>query len=138
MTEKQRRSLEVYVRWAANELELRDWTIVVSTEATGDDSHAIVTNTYGRKLATIRFEDGFRDLDPEQQRHTVAHELIHCHLESATNMALNDLDELVGAPAGRLFWAGYRRQIEYGVDALASAIAKHLPLIDWTKTTIEG
>jgi hypothetical protein len=131
MNDRDRAALSLYVRWVADELELRDWTINLSAELPPEGCHALVTSTYGRKLATIKFEDDFRSLDPEQQRHTVVHELVHCHLESATNIVLNDLEEYLGKTADQVFWNGFKRQIEYGVDGIASAIAKHMPLIDW-------
>lgn len=133
MTRREFAALGRYVRWVANEMGLRDWTIEVSHDRAPSDCNAFVTNTYGRKLATIRFCSDFRTLSPEDQRHTVAHELVHCHLESATNMVLNDLEECLGKPADRVFWSSFKRQMEYGVDALAAAYAKHLPLIDWPK-----
>ena len=117
----------------ADEMELRDWTIVLSDKPAPEDALGYVKVTYGRKLATIDLTPDFRDCDLEEQRHTVVHELVHCHLEPATNMVLNDLEEPLGKQADQIFWEGFKRQNEYAVDALASAIAKHMPLIDWPK-----
>ena len=131
MTKHEREVLGEYVRSVADTMELRDWRIEISDEPAPVDSHGHVTNTYGRKLAVIRFAADFRSLDAEQQRHTVVHELVHCHLESATNMVLNDLESHLSKQSDQLFWEGFKRQIEYGVAALAYALAKHIPLIVW-------
>lgn len=135
MTDADFDALTRYVRWVANELELRDWTITVTREAAPADALAHIRGTYGRKLALIDFAADFRSHDAEDQRHTVVHELVHCHLESATNMVLNDIEDSLGKTTDQVFWNGYKRQIEYGVDALASALAKHLPLIDWPEAS---
>ena len=133
MTKPEQKALGEYVRLVADMLELRDWTIELSEEPAPADSYGHITNTYGRKLAVLKLAPDFRSLTASQQRHTVVHELVHCHLESATNMVLNDLESHLAKQADQLFWEGFKRQIEYGVDALASAIAKQMPLIVWPK-----
>lgn len=133
MTRRDRKALGRYIRFVADAMELRDWTFVLSHDPAPDDCHAHITNTYGRKLAVIQVASDFRSAPPEQQRQTICHELVHCHLESSTNMVLNDLSEHLGKQADWLFWESFKRQIEYGVDALASALAKHMPLIVWPK-----
>lgn len=131
MTKQDRKALAEYVRSVANEMELRDWTIEVLAEPCADGNVAYVTCTFGRKQAQVSFAHDFRDRAPEEQRDTVVHELVHLHLESATSMVRNDLEPWLGKQADAMFFDGYRRQIEYGVDALAAAVAKHLPVIAW-------
>lgn len=134
MKKKERKTLCRYIRWVANELELRDWTIELLRAPAPADSLGYVHITYGRKLAEIRLSSDFRTRHPEDQRHTIVHELVHCHLESAHNMIFNDLEEFLGKQTDQVFYNGFKRQVEYGVDALASAIAKRLPVIDWDNT----
>jgi len=131
MKKRDRKELGRYVRWCADQMELRDWTIHLGHEPAPSDADGYVVITYGRKLARITVAEDFRSFDPERQRHTIAHELIHCHLESACNMVQNDLERHLSTQADQVFFDGFKRQIEYGVDALASAVAKHLPFIDW-------
>lgn len=131
MTEHERQALYRYIRWVANEMELRDWTIELLRETCEDGAYAVVYPTFGRKIAEIKLTENFRELAPETQRHTIVHELVHCHLEPAANMVYKDLEDYLGKQTDQIFWNGFKRQIEYGVDAIAAAIAKHLPLIDW-------
>lgn len=134
MKKKHRKALTRYARLLADEVGLRDWQIKVSPEPCDPSSSAHVTIAYGRKLATISVPDDFRDQAPEEQRNSVVHELVHCHFESMANAVQNDLVELLGRPADGLFFASFRRQYEYGTDAVAEALARHLPLIDWKAT----
>lgn len=123
--------VEGYVRTIANVVELRDWTITVSREPAPKGCSGHVEITYGRKLATISLDSSFRGRSREDQRQTVVHELVHLHLESAANMVQNDLEQWLGKQADQIFYDGFKRQMEYGVDALADALAKHLPLVEW-------
>ncbi len=112
-------------------MELRDWRICLLPEPAEDDSCGQIKVIYGRKVAEMRVNSRFREYTLENQRDTIIHELVHCHLESPCNMVQNDLEALLGSATDGVFWEGYKRQMEYAVDALAKAIAKHLPLIDW-------
>lgn len=131
MTKKERKALGLYIRWVGDAMELRDWTFELSRKEPDTDAFATVTPTYGRKIAVIDLCPDFRAMAPEKQRHVIVHELVHCHLEPAASMVRSDLEKHLGETTDRVFWDGFKRQVEYGVDALASAIAKHMPLIDW-------
>lgn len=131
MTEQEWHALAVYVSCIASKLELRDWTITVNRRPCDDGAYATIYPTYGRKVADVHFVENFRDLDRDVQRHTVVHELVHCHLESAANMVYRDVEAIVGKPADLVFYSGFKRQMEYGVDGLATALAQHMPHIVW-------
>jgi len=132
MTKKDRKALGQYVREVADRMELRDWHVDVSHEPPEyDDAYATCEPIYGQRRAVFRFADGFRERDLEGQRHTVVHELVHCHLASLTSTLEHDAQTVLGKPAATVLWEGARRQLEYGVDGLAHAIAKHMPLIEW-------
>jgi hypothetical protein len=49
-------------------------------------------------------------------------------------MVRTDLEEFLGKQTDQVFYNGFRRQVEYSTDAIATAIAKHMPLIDWPVT----
>lgn len=134
LTEPERVVVGRYMRWVADAMELRDWTMELSHEPADKDAYASIRATYGRKVALVDLCDNFRTLDADKQRHTIVHELVHCHLESAANMVFRDIEDFLGKQSDQIFYNGFKRQIEYGVDALASAIAKHMPLIDWEDT----
>jgi hypothetical protein len=114
-------------------MELRDWTFTLLDEPAPEDSYGYLVETYGRKVATIQVSKDFRNLKADKQRHTIVHELVHAHLAAPSNMVLNDLEKELNDTADRIFWAGFKRQLEYSTDSLASAIAKHLPMIVWPK-----
>lgn len=108
-----------YIRQLADALHLRDWRIEVSEELpAGENSIASCQPVYGRKYAVIRLSEGFLNDDHDEQRHTVIHELLHCHTGP-----MNRLLE-----AEESFTASVRQTMEYMVDGLADAIAPLLPL----------
>lgn len=117
-----------YIRHMANQLGLRDWTLTLETSGCPDDALACVTPTEGRKLAIIRLCDDWLDLTADDQRHCIAHELIHCHFDSADNIVRLDARPQMSQSAYDVMLAGFVRQMEYGVDGLADAIAPLLPL----------
>jgi ferritin-like protein len=75
-----------YVRCLADALGLKDWTVVVADE--GPHAHgaiATVCCTEGRKHATVRLSEQFLRDDEAEQRHTIAHELLHCQFAAHTD-----------------------------------------------------
>lgn len=128
-TKKQRKALNEYVRWVDDSLELRDWTLTVVYDPEVEDSDALasIKCIYGRKHANIRLCPEFFSLSGEQQRQTVAHELIHCHL-SGLEWQYNNLGGHVAPSVFEIVWGGMKDQVEFATDAMADALAKHLPL----------
>jgi hypothetical protein len=131
MKKRDRAELKRYIRWIANEMELRDWTIFLAGESCENENLATCALVFGQKYATIRVCKDFRTLDADQQRKTVVHELLHCHWHAAWEMVDRDLEKALGAQADLLFSAGFNRNAEHALDATAAALAKHLPRIDW-------
>lgn len=117
------RSWGPYVRRIADLMCLRDWFIQLIWE--GPDEPEVAADIKcipGRRLAYIRLGDSFLDdYTPDQQRHTVVHELVHAHLDQAQKVA----EEAMGEQ-----WAVFRLLLEYGVDAIADGWAPCLPLPD--------
>lgn len=130
MTDGQRDSLGEYIRRIADEMALRDWTFSVLSEPAEADESAHIDITYGRKHALIRVAHDFVEFRPAAQRHSIVHELVHCHLEPACSIFQNEVQDALGFASGSLLWAGFKRNVEYGVDGLADAIAPLLPLWD--------
>lgn len=131
MRKKDRKALGRYLRATGDSMELRDWTFVLEHEPCDGEATATVTTLYGRKTAYIKVCPEFRERTPEEQRHAIAHELMHCHFDSCHQMVRNDLEKLLGKPADTAFYNAYLRQFEHGIDASSAAIAKHLPMIEW-------
>ncbi|MCE5200832.1 MAG: hypothetical protein ABFD54_05755 [Armatimonadota bacterium] len=128
----------VYIREVADKLGLRDWELILKDESPQDeDALAEIVPVEGRKRASIYLNKNFRDLSLGEQRHTIVHELLHCHLKSATDIIRLDLWEsrVLSQSVYDVLIGGYRRQIEYAVDAIADAVACHFPLIEWDTNT---
>lgn len=124
MTVGSHRRLALYLRWLADRVELRDWTLDLSFEALPDDADALaqVEIVYGRKRAKVTLCREFSHLDPEVQRHVLLHELVHCHFDEAHRAPERTLDTLVGKPAAVVLLDQIRTALEHGVDAIASAL----------------
>jgi hypothetical protein len=123
--------LQRYVRQLADALRLRDWTIEVQDDPCDDDAHGQIKIAYGRRQAAIWLS---RDnVELEKVRHTVVHELIHCHLEPM-RWSLNNAQEVLGSIPFGIFAGAAEDALELAVDGLADAIAPHMPLPmrDWS------
>lgn len=132
MTKSQHRAAERYIRRIADELRLRDWTVLLDPEPSSEGTSATVTPIYGRRRAIVYLSADFLETSAEEQRHTVAHELIHLHLEPCSATILNDLQAPLGENADTILERVYMRHLEYAVDGLADAVAPMLPLPPWT------
>jgi hypothetical protein len=131
VTPKQQKRLGTYARWIANEIELRDWTIVISDDPPSNPDHIACMNcVYGRKRANIHVAADFWTTTPEDQRQAICHELVHIFLKPL-EFNLNNVEQPLGTTAFHLLSEAHRDLAEYAVDALADAIAKHLPLPKW-------
>lgn len=127
LSKKQRRRVGRYCREVANQLNLRDWTLEVMHDPCDDDSLASVNLTSNRRIAQISFCSRFADLSPEQQRETVVHELLHCHINDTTDY-VHELKTLIGEPAWKLWRAAHVETIELATDAIAGAVAPFMAL----------
>ncbi len=106
-----------YVRQLADLMRLKDWRIEVYEESSYGDSTASCEPIQGRKFAVIRVSESFLTDPSIDQRHTITHELLHCHL--GPFVRLLEANEAM-SPAVKL-------SMEYAVDGLADAIAPLLP-----------
>jgi hypothetical protein len=131
VTKRQRRALAEYIRWVADALELRDWTITLDHEPCEEHLMGHVHCTNSARNLSIAVNASFLDYTPEDQRETIVHELVHAHWETCWKMIQGDLGDALGKPVYYVFCDSYRRAMEYGVDGLAKALAKHMPLIEW-------
>jgi hypothetical protein len=138
MTKRDYKQLRRYCRDLADALELRDWTVMVTVaepdspaRADGKRWAASSESTPGRKFVELTFAPDVREWRLEALRSTVAHELIHAHFQPLVEILREDLYGHLGKQAYELVNDGATRWLEYGVDAMADATAKHLPLIEW-------
>lgn len=132
MRKRDRQALAAYVRFVADRLELRDWTLVLEPEPPDQDIEAHVRPLFGRRVAALRFSTQFRGLDADRQRYVVCHELVHLHLDRISTYLENDLEALVGKPAHAVVWSRHVEDVEMAVDGMAEAFAPTVPHLDWT------
>lgn len=136
MKKKQKKAVKAYIAGIAGRMGLTDWCFLLSVEeqevhGEGLNTLAWVSTTPGRRHAVVHIGPDFADLSPETQRMTIVHELIHCHLAPMQDQVENDLEPHLGRAADQLFSDSFRRNLEFSVDAMATAWAEDLPLIDW-------
>ncbi|MCL5292552.1 MAG: hypothetical protein M1548_08515 [Actinobacteria bacterium] len=119
-----------YVRQIADLLHLKDWRIRIEVDEAEDFDGfmAVVHPIEGRKRARLILCKEWLELSPEDQRHSIVHELVHCHLAGAGDIVRLDLLKNMSQSSYDIFYGGFKRQIEYAVDGLADAVAPLLPL----------
>ena len=123
MTDAEREKWSAYVRDIADRIGLKDWTITVPGTPPRDHADASMWMCYGRRVARVHLPDSIRHEPPEEQRDIVVHELVHLHFAAMDGTVTDWLDEDKGKAYNRLF--------EYGIDAMAAALAPHMPLPLW-------
>ncbi len=138
MKKRDRKALGRYARDLADKLELRDWTVTIGPgdpggpeRADGKRWGACSDSIPGRKYVTVTLTPDCREWSREDLRATVAHELIHAHLAPLMEVIRTDLAGHLAPSTHEVLCDGTTRHMEFAVDALADATAKHLPLIDW-------
>jgi len=134
MSRAQWDDLAEYVREVANRIELRDWAfrldrLPLGTKDDDRDAYAMVTVVYGRKLARIAFCHEWNTIAADERRHVVVHELLHCHVNQVHILLSNQLPSMIGDHAWEPINQSIRFQTEHIVDALADALAPHMPTI---------
>jgi hypothetical protein len=129
---RDRKTVEAYARSIADDMGLRDWAIDFNWKRPADEGDGgSIDWPEGRKHAVIRLSADFKDYDPAEQRYVVVHELVHCHFAPMQDTVEEDLQPHLARPTYDLYSRSFRRTLEYGVDAVAHAIAAQLPYIDW-------
>jgi hypothetical protein len=133
MKKRDRKAIESYARWAADQIGLRDWEVGFDWKRPADERDGgSVDWVEGRKSVVIRLAETFRDYDPDEQRYVIVHELVHAHFAPMQDTVEEDLQPHLSRPTYDLYSRSFRRTLEYGVDAVAHALAARLPLIDWS------
>lgn len=68
---------------------------------------------------------------PEDLRHYLTHELMHCHLRDLV-AAARDATEWLSRIAGAVMFQRIQHEMEQAVDAIATAWIPSLPLPEWS------
>lgn len=125
--------LSSYVRDIANRMGLRDWTIVISEEPvdidTGDGQivGASCNVVYGRKRAKFQFNPDWAEDRPDDLRHLVVHELMHCHFVPV-QWHHNNARAAMSNGEWVQYDSAFHDVMEMHIDAVADAWADVLPL----------
>jgi len=129
-TEERKERIEFYRDWTIRcyqMLGLDHWNIAIQCAPCSDDAKAECWRAVHQYQAKLRFSDEWFDADPEEQRQTLIHELLHCHLRPVW-----EVWQMVEAPLGTTAWGMFSRMSEIAeettVDGLARAIAPLFPL----------
>ncbi len=128
MTDAEYAYWQQYIREQADRLGLRDWDIRLLRESPSVDSADATFSPYGgQKRADIRFAHDWATQSREDQRHVVAHELIHAHTD-AIDTVIYQAGQSYPADYWSMVRAMHRNAMEFAIDALANSIAPFLPL----------
>lgn len=127
MNQRQVRYWERYINKLANIMGLRDWEIHAVTEPIGEGNIAQCNLVFGQRVAAIALSENFFNQPPQEQRSTITHELIHCHVEQIMRHQ-KTFEELFPKDLWLAFCWEQHESMEYAVDAIAVAWAQSLPL----------
>lgn len=117
-----------YLRRLADMMGLKDWKLAIGDTPPEEASmNACVELVFGRRVAVISFQDRWPSWTPEDLRQTCTHELLHCHFNQIL-WPVNGITKHVGLMIYEPLYDAVNDRIEEGVDAVAEAWAKALPL----------
>ena len=136
MNARERKAFGEYVRWCADAFGLRNWTFHVKYDVDiEDDEYGRCEPTFGRKVANLYFHSDLPEMDRDVLRHTVIHELLHCHHAQVQEFMRTDMVKHFSQAAYDLMFSAFVTMHEYAIDGVASAIDRHFPLIQWPEKT---
>ena len=129
ISDREWNALGPYIADLLTRLRLSDWTITLAKEHLPDDAdaNAIIYPCEGRKRARLQLCRDWPGLDADRKRHTIVHELIHCHHAAASDIIRLDTGKHLSQSTYDVLYAGFVRQMEYMTDGLADAIAPFMP-----------
>lgn len=132
LTDEQRARVGGWLRASADLLGLRDWRIHASPFPAQSDCLAATHLRHDAEVAWVAVGRDFLAADPDDQRITLTHELLHCHVQPIIRMAT----ELVASELGRRTEAVIETAIdrvqERSIDRLAAGMAFLLPAFSLT------
>lgn len=119
--------LKEYVRRLQSELKLSHWNVTFDNTYCSDISLAEIEISPAQHTAKLSLCTDWRKWNASEMRSTIAHELMHCHVNAINEIAEEHIEEL----APKTF-AERKKGMDYVnervTDALAEMIAPHLTL----------
>lgn len=127
-----------YLRFLADRVGLRDWTIDVADSPPEDESLAATAAIpQSRKWITIAFATSWMNEREEAFRQTCVHELLHAHFEDIWH-PLNTIQGYIGEQLYIPAYEGMQLHIEHAIDAIADEWSRLLPLpSEWLELATE-
>jgi len=119
--------LKDYVVKLQGELKLAHWTINFGKTYCSDVAMAEISISPAQHTAVITISNEWRKWNPSVMRSTIAHELMHCHVNPINELAEEHLEELAPRTAEERK-TGLNYVNERVTDALAEMMAPHLTL----------
>lgn len=124
--------VEEYVTQVKDMMGLRDWTILLDKSPSREGTCATIEPMEGQKRAVLALSSSFLRETPDHQRHTIVHELVHCHLAPMMKQVEATSDATLSRAASTVFWVAFMQNLEYTTDGVADAMAPLLPLPSWS------
>lgn len=119
--------VKTYVSKLQDELKLAHWTIEFGTTYCSDAALAEIQISPAQHHAILTLSKEWRKWSRIAMRSTLAHELMHCHINPINELADEHLDELSPKTADERKM-GLNYVNERVTDAIAEMVAPHLTL----------
>ena len=120
MSDPRKQRFAPYLRDLADRMGLRDWSLTIGDGPPRSGAEASVYMPYAIRHGKVYLSEEFLDKPADEQRATLAHELLHLHFAA--------MDGIVRDGLPKDLHSAYDRIWEYAVDAIAEGWAKTLPL----------
>jgi Uri superfamily endonuclease len=139
MTPAEWDALGRYVEKLRDSLNLAHWHIdllreppdAVEQEPDANLIDGQIEISKGGDQAKLRLHRDFRDGEPELQRSTILHELLHLHVDRLFSAMIESIESLASAQTGVALRNVYQPEYERMTERLADAIAPKYDLIEW-------
>lgn len=124
-----RKIITAYVSDIAARLGLRDWDIRIDFDTSAGECCAAIKPWSNQRRATLLLGDEFATFSLADQRDTIVHELVHCHLYALHEVVETAHKAVLEPQAAKYADAVVNCAIESATDALAGALAASMPLL---------
>jgi len=127
-TLNRREAVNQYIASLQNILRLNDWTIIVDWSEPCEDISLATNDPYEeQKYALIKVSEKLIEEPSWLQTQTLVHEMIHCHLQTMSDLAEYTVKSLSSKATNEIFLIAYNQVLELATDALADAFYPLVP-----------
>ena len=125
--------LEAYVAEIQTALNVANWKVSITREASDVDAWADINPHEQNHTAELRVSHDFWRQTPEMQREVLTHEILHL-VTARLDQTVEALEDAFGKVVWAVFEPQFENATERTVDHLAKIIAPILPLPDFPKS----